>query len=91
MNDGGPAFPRSYADDQHTPPDAEYKQAQPGMSLLDYFAGQAMAGMLANESITNGLNAIADSEDEDVPQMIAIDAYEQAEAMLTERERRMKK
>ena len=90
-NDGGPAFPRPYADDQHTPPDAEYKQAQPGMSLLDYFAGQAMAGMLANESITNGLDAITDSEGEDVPWVIAMDAYDQAEEMLHERERRMKK
>ena len=91
MKDGGPAFPRPYADDQHTPPDAEYKQAQTGMSLLDYFAGQAMVGMLANESITNELNAFADRENEDVPRMIAVDAYDQAEEMLHERERRMKK
>lgn len=78
-NDGGPAFPALWSADNN------------GMSLLDYFAGQAMAGMLANESITNGLDAITDSEGEDVPWVIAMDAYDQAEEMLHEREMRMKK
>jgi hypothetical protein len=86
-NDGGPAFPRSAA----YSPDCGTLAGAEGMSLLDYFAGQAMAGMLANESITNGLDAITDSDGEDVPWVIAMDAYDQAEEMLHERERRMKK
>jgi hypothetical protein len=38
-NDGGPAFPRSA-----NPP---YNSFANGMSLRDYFAGQALAGLLA--------------------------------------------
>jgi hypothetical protein len=48
-NDGGPAFPRpisavgnceNYA--------AEFSEAQNGMTLRDWFAGQALCGLMAN-------------------------------------------
>ena len=43
---GGPAFPRighnRIPDMQH-----DYHEAQEGMSLRDYFAGQALAGIMA--------------------------------------------
>lgn len=39
-NDGGPAFPVTF---EHS----EATSEKPGMSLRDYFAGQALAGLLA--------------------------------------------
>lgn len=49
--------------------------AQWGMTLRDYFAGQALAGLLANPDYT-GLIAVS-----------ANDAYQFADAMLAEREK----
>jgi hypothetical protein len=45
INDGGPAFPElpSYG----TPTGTISINTKPGMSLRDYFAGQALAGYLA--------------------------------------------
>jgi len=40
--DGGLAFPR--------PSNKEIKELQDGMTLLDWFAGQAMNGVLSNSS-----------------------------------------
>ena len=47
INDGGPAFPV-------TPTDRSGQIADtfPGMTLRDYFAGQALAGMLGNATTT---------------------------------------
>ena len=59
-NDGGPAFPVGLL---------------PGMSLRDYFAGQAMAGQLA------------DPDGEIDPKLIAKWSYAYANAMLAEREK----
>lgn len=73
-NNGGPAFPHLdlYAgagNSQPTP--TQYN----GMSLRDYFAGQALAGLLA-------CYKTAGSKRE-----FAIDAYMQADAMLAERQK----
>ena len=71
IDDGGPAFPQKepLTSDHH------------GMSLLDYFAGQALAGLVAaNEDIAND-GAMASPDD------VARDAYEYAAEMLAERER----
>ena len=68
MNDkptGGPAFPRA-GDDQTF--------AEQGMTLRDWFAGQALSGMTANSAV-----APASSED------WAHGAYELADAMIAER------
>ena len=59
-NDGGPAFPVGLL---------------PGMSLRDYFAGQAMGGQLA------------DPDGEIDPKLIARWSYAYADAMLAEREK----
>ena len=40
-NDGGPAFPQGHMDGPHIDPS--------GMSLRDYFAGQALAGLVGAE------------------------------------------
>lgn len=63
INDGGPAFPAMY-------PGAMY--CSPGMTLRDYFAGQALIGVLARE---NQFQHIA-----------AREAYELADEMLARRE-----
>ena len=61
INDGGPAFPR-HAYDGHD-----------GMTLRDWFAGQALAGLLAKY----GTGGAA---------LLAKDCYEHADAMLRARE-----
>jgi len=47
IKDGGPAFPTPV---QHSPdsPGAGWREDYPGMSLRDWFAGQALAGPLAS-------------------------------------------
>ena len=59
-SNGGPAFPVALL---------------PGMSLRDYFAGQALAGLLACYKTAGS------------KQDFAIDAYTQADAMLSERQK----
>lgn len=61
--DGGPAFPSPQCGDWSP----EY-----GMSLRDWFAGQALAGMMA-------------SDDGSTPENVAAEAYEIADAMLAAR------
>jgi hypothetical protein len=60
INDGGPAFPTRYHEDMH------------GMTLRDWFAGQALQGLLASTKTSDGL-------------AIAKDAYILADAMLRAR------
>jgi hypothetical protein len=63
--DGGPAFPIMW----------DYAENETGMSLRDYFAGQALAGRMARQSSYPSWGDAAK------------DAYEMADAMLAERER----
>ena len=76
-NDGGPAFPHLdlYAgagNSQPTP--TQYN----GMSLRDWFAGQALAGMIACPNTNGG------GKD------FAVYAYKYADAMLAERQKERK-
>lgn len=68
-DDGGPAFPRTANDDDRN---ADI-YSEVGMSLRDWFAGQALAGDIA------GITNTAD------PKRMASVAYEMADAMLAER------
>lgn len=45
MNDGGPAFPRPSSTEYLDGPDQTNCTHSDGMSLRDWFAGQAMAGL----------------------------------------------
>jgi len=76
-NDGGAAFP------QHgwtnNPEVLERMKNQGGMTLRDYFAGQALAGMLIN--YTTQKFGVGE-------QTCAKGAYEFADAMLAARERK---
>jgi hypothetical protein len=77
MNDGGRAFPRSIASFG-----GDYKSmsqaAGDGMSLRDYFAGQALVGMLSAHKCA------AFDGPEAVP--VALAAWKYADAMLAARE-----
>lgn len=68
INDGGPAFPH---DNQEL--GGGHRTAQPGMSLRDWFAGQALVGLLHPGYETDSMNA---------PEH----AYRLADAMLAARE-----
>lgn len=46
QNDGGPAFPFDWVDFQPTTGDQVVREQFPGMSLRDYFAGQALPSVL---------------------------------------------
>lgn len=69
--DGGPAFPKS---DPHT-------HGTRGMSLRDYFAGQALQGLLAD---TEFKPSIKDGG-EDFKTIAARSAYSYADAMIRAR------
>jgi len=71
INDGGPAFPSE--GEGHGNPHYH----SPGMSLLDYFAGQALAGLLAADAKYNGKT--------DERERLAGDAYGHAYAMMNVR------
>ena len=68
-DDGGAAFPIQHSNEPGC------LEGEAGMSLRDWFAGQALAGLLANERI--------DAPTDD----IAGDAYAYAVAMLVERKK----
>jgi hypothetical protein len=76
-NDGGPAFPRTYEFVE----DGERMDAtQNGMTLRDYFAGQALSGML--------LVTLSQTETRDADaafKIAAKNAYLYANAMLAAR------
>lgn len=79
--DGGPAFPRSRETwpDPGNPALSDTSEAQEGMSLRDWFAGQAM--MVSMEQCRrDGIIENASN--------VAMGAYAIADAMLEERERR---
>ena len=77
-NDGGPAYPHEADYVMGDKPSDPYQfkvDFHPGMSLRDYFAGQALA------------NSWTCLEKGDQPEEIAKDAYKIADAMLAEREK----
>jgi len=69
MKDGGPAFP--VPDTHH--PDGQIQYGTNGMSLRDWFAGQALAGLVSEHGRYDSTGA-------------ALDAYSIADAMLRARE-----
>jgi hypothetical protein len=80
IEDGGPAFP-SVARDGNWQPKCD------GMSLRDYFAAKAMAGMLNGEDSPNFINGIPKPA-EKWNAMLAKFAYAISDAMLAERSKK---
>lgn len=78
FNDGGPAFPVREAD-RFNPDNNETHTIEQhwGMSLRDYFAGQALAGMLSRQTTVDEWPTFTE---------FAKDAYRYANAMLKARE-----
>lgn len=71
--DGGPAF--------HVSNDADDE----GMSLRDYFAGQALIGLLASETVE--MHYVDGFNNKTRHEAVANEAYLTADAMLKEREK----
>jgi len=73
--DGGPAFPRPFSEEPiENSEGAMYPHdAQSGMSLRDWFAGQALSGLIVNPDTVS------------VYCPLSMRAYEIADAMLAER------
>lgn len=71
---GGMAFPRPFA-------------ALSGMTLLDYLAGQALAGILSNQQLIS--HYADEASKSDIEPLIAHLSYRYAAALLTERQKRM--
>lgn len=69
-NDGGQAFPSSFVGPYGT------ESSKVGMTLRDWFAGQALAGMHARDTFDIGMAT---------PEQRAALAYIDADAMLAER------
>ena len=79
--DGGPAFPRPTSTDETINP-ANIDYAEPGMALRDWFAGQALVGLLA---IENTKWELTDGGHANTSEQYATAVYRIADAMLAER------
>lgn len=66
------------------PRDPQFSSGQPGMTLRDWFAGQALAGLCANHGTLDQLIGLGFTGSKD---LLAECAYAHADAMLAERER----
>lgn len=85
QDDGGPAFPRRglrILDEEGSLDRAKSEPSTPGMSLRDWFAGQALSGIWAQMA---GVTPEGLCPTEEIPLRLARAAYIQAEAMLAER------
>lgn len=84
INDGGPAFPE-FTHQLINPTTGQTGISQScGMSLRDWFAGQALAGALA---ASQGVAVSDDETPEGLADRIATGAYLVADAMLKQREK----
>lgn len=83
--DGGPAFPATFESVEPgvgAMPDVRTLEAWRGMSLRDWFAGQALSGIWAQMA---GVTPEGLCPTEEIPLRLARAAYIQADAMLAER------
>lgn len=85
IKDGGPAFGSEVDSDKVDMYGHPIRLWKPGMTLRDLFAGQALAGMLANES---WFEHIVKEDRSKAVGAIVNSAYGFSDAMLAERERK---
>jgi hypothetical protein len=78
-NTGGPAFPFTIPDTGHGSIIAK------GMTLRDWFAGQALVSLLSNRESQMALYADASIEGKDTTTYVAEAVFEMADAMLAAR------
>ena len=89
-NDGGPAFPAKRMEELIAVkgrPGAYHEAEYPGMTLRDWFAGQALAGILSGPHAEE-LAKVMEQDDTARSPVVAILSYKFADAMLAEREKR---
>lgn len=87
--DGEPAFPRKRS--QHMSMDGTGKiedQPQNGMTLRDWFAGQAISGMLSNIDLIKGFTKAGGEKGLTGIETLTASAYVYADAMIKERSER---
>ncbi len=72
MDNGGPAFPVSH-------PDHDFR----GMSMRQYYAGEAMLGALQNPDLVKAVNEEFDDTD-DLIEAVRVFSWKMADAMLKE-------
>lgn len=77
---GGPAFPISI-------PGCGDNGCH-GMSLRDWFAGQAMVALMSSRSWVAGLDATAKETGYEFKARLAVEAYRMADWMLAQREKK---
>ena len=73
IDDGGSAFPVPPPIAETDGVSMQWSRAEPGMSLRDWFAGQALAGTMASPDCPSAIQPIAES------------AYKIADAMIAAR------
>lgn len=82
FKDAGPAFPTD-SEHQNGPNTYHFE----GMSLRDYFAGQALIGLATGYQTAAVINKEKEFGGIDIAEMLSALAYAHADAMLAERER----
>jgi len=75
-DDGGAAFAR---------PASSVTNGSEGMSLRDWFAGQALAGILGNNSMLIALDVLAKKRNVPLGEIVSEHSYGQADTMLNAR------
>jgi len=63
-------------------------QSSKGMTLLDYFAGQVVMGLVSNASEAKGIDAVSRKSGKTYQGIMAEYSYNVAEAMVAEKRRR---
>lgn len=92
-DDGGPAFPRpAYEIESATRDTVIWGSGQSGMSLRDWFAGKALAGIMAAEADADGGGAFRITDHKEIKfstfvERFASAAYMLADAMLEARKK----
>ena len=81
-DNGGSAYP-SQPINRH----GERHSPNEGMSLRDYFAGQALMGMLSHEMGMNSLMQVCNGDPDLVHGVLAKEVYDMADAMIVEKEK----
>lgn len=77
-NTGGSAFPSTQD---------QWERGMEGMTLRDWFAGQALAGMLADSKRTENLSDATNNDISKIAKINARWAYRLANAMIAAREK----
>lgn len=82
---GGPAFPRPASEAMDSAGQRFYPPAFSGMTLLDYFAGQALASLIVSCKVRIGSETDGEIVIADPVEVLAAHAYDIARSMIVEK------